>query len=374
MTFDVFALRDGVVGEYRDYFESFVHIDDPRIREFVAERLAAGEPWPDAVLQLNPAYEAGSTLREHALQGTITRETARFFGEDLRLHAHQEEALQSSRTGQPYIVTTGIGSGKSLTYLLPIVDHVLRDHTKHAVQAIIVYPMNALINSQIEALESFRKRNWPDCPLRFARYTGQERQEARQVILANPPHILLTNYVMLEYLLIRPDERSLVEQATGDLQFLVMDELHVYRGRQGADVAMLLRRVRQRAGNRPIQFIGTSATLATEGNRAQRKAAIAEVGSTLFGVPVAPDRVIDETLRRVAAVLAPQTDDDLRAAVEAAPPTPDSVTSHPLAAWVEETFGLAEEDGRLVRQEPVTFTEVLRRLAGALPGRHSAAG
>src|SRR6185437_7305333 len=98
----------------------------------------------------------------------------------------------------------------------------------------------------------------------------------------------------------------LVEQATRDLRFLVMDELHVYRGRQGADVAMLMRRVRQRAGNRPLQFIGTSATLATAGSREERKATIAGVASTLFGVAVPAENVIDETLRRVIAAPAPR--------------------------------------------------------------------
>ncbi|RAG32985.1 ATP-dependent helicase, partial [Burkholderia multivorans] len=94
--------------------------------------------------------------------------------------------------------------------------------------------MNALVNSQEEALVRFR-RNWPDCPVRFARYTGQESREKKQAVLDDPPHVLLTNYVMLEYLLLRPHERALVQQATRELRWVVMDELHVYRGRQGAD-------------------------------------------------------------------------------------------------------------------------------------------
>src|SRR5581483_10368754 len=98
------------------------------------------------------------------------------------------------------------------------------------------YPMNALINSQLDALNEFRRRNWPDCPIDVRRYTGQETNEERDAILRNPPHVLLTNYVMLEYLLIRPYERSLLQQTTRELRFLVLDELHVYRGRQGADV------------------------------------------------------------------------------------------------------------------------------------------
>jgi ATP-dependent helicase YprA (DUF1998 family) len=363
---DVFALQDAVVREYRDYFESFVNVLDERLRAFVQERLAQGDMWPEAVLQLNPAYEPGATLGELASRGLITRETARFFGENLRLYHHQEEALKLAREGHSYIVTTGTGSGKSLTYLIPIVDHIFRhEPERHSVRAILVYPMNALTNSQLTSLERFRNENWPDSPVRFARYTGQEKTEARNAIINDPPHILLTNYVMLEYLLIRPYERVLMQLASQELKFLVLDELHFYRGRQGADVAMLLRRVRQRAARRDLQFIGTSATLATEGTREERRARIAESAGQLFGIPLAAHQVIDETLKRVVAVPAPGSPAELRAAVTLPPPeaTMEAVTHHPLAAWVEETFGLMEEEGRLVRRAPITFAEGVTRLA-----------
>lgn len=362
---DVFALRDQVVKEYRQYFESFINILDDRVRGFVQECLDAGEMWPDAVLQLNPAYEAGCTLEELAAQGVITPETARFFGPDLRLYRHQEEALTLARRGEPYIVSTGTGSGKSLTYLIPIFDQIIRDDpSRHSVRALIVYPMNALTNSQLTALERLRERHWPDCPVRFRRYTGQERREEKNAIINDPPHVLLTNYVMLEYLLIRPYERPLVQLATRELKFLVMDELHFYRGRQGADVAMLIRRVQQRAARSDLQFVGTSATLVTEGDRQERRTRIAEVGAQMFGVEIPATNVIDETLKRVVTVKAPTTPEELRAAVAAAPPQPtlEAVIQHPLAAWVEETFGLTVEDDRLVRRAPIAFSDGLKLL------------
>ncbi len=362
---DIFALRDRVVGEYRDYLESFINIYDPAIEQFVRQRLEAGDLWPDAVLQLNPAFVDGPTLRELAGAGVIARETARLFGEELRLYQHQAEALEAAQRGEHYVVSTGTGSGKSLTYLIPIVDRVFRDQPgRHSVRAIIVYPMNALVNSQFEALTRFRERNWPDCPLRFARYTGQERGEGRNQILRDPPHVLLTNYVMLEYMLIRPQERTLLQLATRELRFLVLDELHVYRGRQGADVAMLMRRVRQRAVSDSLQFVGTSATLATEGSRDQRRLRIAETASALFGVTIPPANVVDESLRRMTTVQTPSTRGEVRAAVEAAPPDHSAglVTAHPLAAWVEERFGLDIEDGRLVRRAPATFEKELEHL------------
>lgn len=365
---DVFALRETIVREYRDYFESFVNILDPEIEAFVRSELEGGTLWPDAVLQLNPAFEPGDTLGELAERGVIRHETARFFGPHLRLHCHQQDALTIAQRRESYVVTTGTGSGKSLTYLLAIVDDVFRRGAEpHAVRALIVYPMNALINSQLKALERYRDENWPDCPLRFGRYTGQERNEARTAILDDPPHILLTNYVMLEYMLIRPAERDLVKHSTRDLRFLVMDEMHVYRGRQGADVAMLLRRVRQRSGADDLLCVGTSATLATEGSRAERQERIAAVGSTLFGVDVPPANVVGETLRRMTAVPVPHTPDGLRRAVEMSPPavTLDAVAAHPLAAWLEDTFGLTGDEGVLVRRPPITFDAGGAQLADA---------
>jgi hypothetical protein len=115
-----------------------------------------------------------------------------------------------------YVLTTGTGSGKSLAYIVPIVDAVLRSGARDKrVKAIVVYPMNALANSQAGELEKFLCHGYPDGrpPVTFRRYTGQETDEQRQAIIADPPDILLTNYVMLEPLLTRPLERDLVAAA-----------------------------------------------------------------------------------------------------------------------------------------------------------------
>lgn len=106
MGLDIFRLRDRVVGEYRAYAESFVHILDDRLDRFVRERLAQGRLWPEAVLQLSPAYAAlGPTLGEFAAAGEVAPETARFFGRDLRLYDHQLRALEmprlAARTSSP---------------------------------------------------------------------------------------------------------------------------------------------------------------------------------------------------------------------------------------------------------------------------------
>ena len=159
--------------------------------------------------------------------------------------------------------------------------------------------MNALANSQYGELEKFIRRGFPEGqgPVRFATYTGQESHDQKQAIVANPPDILLTNYVMLELILTRPDELNLIQAAKG-LRFLVLDELHTYRGRQGSDVAMLVRRVRDRFEADRLQCVGTSATLASAGTFEEQRAEIARVASNLFGSEVRPENVIGETLRR----------------------------------------------------------------------------
>ena len=281
---DVFDLRNRLVSDYQRYTRSFIKIRDPRISEFVDGILGAEGFWPEPLLQLNPTFRPGGTIDDLVELGILHRECSSIFrigksdtdhhGKQLLLHQHQREAILKAREGRSYVLTTGTGSGKSLAYIVPIVDHVLRRGTGRGIQAIVVYPMNALANSQSEELGKFIDRGYPEGQslVRFARYTGQERGETREAIRSNPPDILLTNYMMLELLLTRSEDRELVRAAQG-LRFLVFDELHTYRGRQGADVAMLIRRCRHAFGN-DIICVGTSATMASGGAAAAAAATI----------------------------------------------------------------------------------------------------
>jgi ATP-dependent helicase YprA (DUF1998 family) len=231
----------------------------------------------------------------------------------------------------------------------------------------------------MEELEKFLKAGYPvgRAPVTFERYTVQESQEERERIAANPPDILLTNYAMLELLMTRvdPNDRAVIAAAQG-LRFLVLDELHTYRGRQGADVAMLVRRVSERLSATELRCIGTSATIAGEGSPEQRQVQVAAVASQLFGVPIAPEHVIGETLRRATKASDP-THHALREAL-ARPPLPlnisyDALIEHPLAAWAEMAFGVKMADtDRLERQTPVALAAAAARLAaetGVTPDR-----
>ena len=319
---DVFEVREQLVSDYRSFTAAFVAPRDSRIETFLERQLAKGAQWPDPWLSLNPNFAAGGTVSELVDAGRLHAECDRIFrvkehADDpgrrpIAFHQHQADAIDAAASGESYVLTTGTGSGKSLGYIVPIVDRVLREKqsrgTQLGVKAIIVYPMNALANSQVLELEKFLHYGYGDGkePVTFARYTGQEKPEERRLILAEPPDILLTNYVMLDLVpLTRPDERRHLMSAAQGLQFLVLDELHTYRGRQGADVALLVRRVKDICDAPDLQVVGTSATMASGGTLAERRAVVAGVASRLFGSDVTPDRVIGETLVRGTTDAAP---------------------------------------------------------------------
>ncbi|MBZ0238284.1 MAG: DEAD/DEAH box helicase [Deltaproteobacteria bacterium] len=386
---DVFDLRQRVIGEYADYVRSFFTIRDERIRARVDAALAEGHLWPDPLLQLSPAFEPGESIEELISGGELHPETKKIFArkredgtirEPLRLHRHQVDGVRAALAGDSYVLTTGTGSGKSLSYIAPIVDHALRHPKRGSIKAIVVYPMNALANSQLVELGKYLRLGYPkdQLPVTFERYTGQESDEKRREIIANPPDILLTNYVMLELLLTRPFDAQLIRQAE-DLRFLVFDELHTYRGRQGADVGLLVRRVREACGRSDLIHVGTSATLASTGTWEVQQRAVAEVASTIFGVPVRPDRVIGETLRRASRARDlgdPAFVAELRDAVANGDLPPDgnrdSFLAHPIASWIESTIGVTEDpsSGRLVRSAPLTLTRATELLEGTTGAPH----
>ncbi len=390
---DVFKVHGELIKNYREFTSGSVVVLDPQIQQQVKESLTLGEQWPDPWLSLNPSFASGGSITELVADGLLHRECARIFrakkpvdsfeGRPLTLHKHQREALDAANSGHSYVLTTGTGSGKSLGYILPIVDRVLRDREgstggRRGIQAIIVYPMNALANSQKLELEKFLQHGYGPGrePVTFERYTGQEKDDEKARILGNPPDILLTNYVMLELMLTRPRERKgLIRNAQG-LKFLVLDELHTYRGRQGADVAMLVRRVRDACGAPGLQCVGTSATMSSKGTLDEQKRTVAEVARTLFDAPVSPDRVVGETLVRATGDHDP-TPIELSAGISSPPPTEyGPLAADPLARWIESVFGLTTAEAevsdtgipRLVRARPATVQQAAKKLHETVKG------
>jgi superfamily II DNA/RNA helicase len=376
---DAFALRDRIVDEYKSFATSFTTIFAEDIRQQVDAIYAQGRFWPEPLLQINPSYRRSKTVGELAASGMLQGGCAEIFqadGEPLGLYKHQEQAIALAAQGESFVVTTGTGSGKSLCFFIPIVDAVLAAKAvggERRTSAIVVYPMNALANSQLEELDKFLSNVSGRKPVTVARYTGQEKGEQRQQIAENPPDILLTNFMMLELLMTRQDDldRKVIANCSG-LRFLVLDELHTYRGRQGADVALLVRRVRERLSPDHLQCIGTSATMASEGSQTDKNRLIAGVASKLFAAAIPESNVVVETLERVTdphvaeasmlKALGPAIDAGIAATV-----TDLELRGHPLAQWVETRLGIewSDLDQRWGRAQPQTITEAVAKLSVA---------
>jgi ATP-dependent helicase YprA (DUF1998 family) len=151
----IFDLHQEIVDDYERYVQSFLSIADDRIREFVKGELSGEKKlWPDALLQLSPSYKmagnVGKLVAEELLHPLCEQIFCYGNGLPYTLYSHQREAIEKASGKRNYIVTSGTGSGKSLAYFIPIFDAVLHsDPAKHRVRAIVVYPMNALVNSQL---------------------------------------------------------------------------------------------------------------------------------------------------------------------------------------------------------------------------------
>lgn len=229
------------------------------------------------------------------------------------------------RRPQPTLVTTGTGSGKTEAFLYPILDHVLRAKKKGitGAKALILYPMNALANDQANRLAKLLTAHLALSGITAGIYTGQQeiartRVSAdglindRDVFRENPPDVLLTNYKMLDMLLLRPQDSPIWKKSSTSLQYVVLDEFHTYDGAQGTDVAMLLRRLgltlksywpedldghlqlQEADRHRPLGLVTPVATSATLGSKGDPDAML-QFAETVFGEKFDSSAVITET-------------------------------------------------------------------------------
>lgn len=355
---NIFPIHSGIIEDYKSYIKSFLLIKDDKIKAEVDKNLDDGRLWPEPLIQFNPTFEKGTSISELADKGIIDKQLNHVFkGYDL--YKHQGEAIQQGTAGKSFIVTSGTGSGKSLTFLATIFSDLMKNTHPEGIKAILVYPMNALINSQEEEInkyaENYEKNTGQPFPISYAKYTGQEGAEAREQIKKNPPDILLTNYMMLELLMTRASERGLRNSIFINLQYLVFDELHTYRGRQGADVSLLIRRIHAKCAN-DIKCIGTSATMASGGSRKDQKAAVAKVGSQIFDKTFTTEQIIGEYLENTTADTEVSSEEVLAAVEAGIDRTQDASAfiNHPLAIWIENNIALKTlSDGFSERGKPL---------------------
>ena len=366
---NVFETHGRIIDDYARYIGSFINIADDEIAKVVDQSLAEGRLWPQPLLQFNPAYKMAGSIDEVVADGLMHGDVRHIF-KGYHLYQHQKEAIALGTAGRDFIVTSGTGSGKSLTYIGSIFNELLANPQNEGVAAVIVYPMNALINSQTNEIttykENFERSTGREFPITFGQYTGQEKEEKREHMRKTPPRVLLTNYMMLELLLTRVQERPIRDAIFANLRFLVFDELHTYRGRQGADVAMLIRRIKSQC-KRPVCCIGTSATMVSVGSRASQRGKVAEVASTIFGRGFTSEQIVDETLDRSldsGGVL--PSEQALKAAVTTPIDThasEEALKAHPVAIWLESRIALEEKEGRLIRRTPMGIKDVVVALA-----------
>ncbi len=296
-------------------------------------------------LEAATSYAQGEPLEDLELDDA-TRTTIRDVMGSHPLYKHQSDALRLVLNGENVVVATGTSSGKTRCFQLPILDDLIRDPSP-GLRAIIIYPMNALVNDQLQDWGRLLAKH-PQ--ITFARFTGQtpgdakdylsnlrqactarlrgkvsaqklkneakaavreELQKAnatpnhlrdRAAIRRTPPHILVTNFSMLEYLLVRPVDTPVFEGAR--LKFLVLDEAHAYRSVQATEIAFLLRRLKDRLGVKKPVCIATSATLGKTGDAASAER-VRRFASGLFGEPFTADGLIYGTPMAIAAPATP---------------------------------------------------------------------
>ena len=232
-----------------------------------------------------------------------------------QLQAFRQLSMKNGHKPEPTLLTTGTGSGKTECFLYPILDycfHCNQYERQTGVKVIIMYPMNALASDQAKRLA---ETIWNDPRLKgkvtaglfvgegvnaqdYPRDMGEDHIiENRNAIIDTVPDILLTNFKMLDYGLMRQEFMPLwkgnIDTEEKVLRFIVLDELHTYDGAQGTDVANLIRRLKLKL-NLPKASLCPIGTSATIGNGEDSKARLCEYATNVFGEQFREECVIEE--------------------------------------------------------------------------------
>lgn len=328
--------------DYLAYLESILQVKDKIINQQASIALNNNEFVKGPFLEATPPFVTGVSIRQLITEGVASEEFKAIDGSaeiDRSLYIHQEKAFRKVVSDKKnIIVATGTGSGKTECFMYPLINELMRQKENNdlgpGVRALLLYPMNALANDQMKRLRDLLA-DYPD--ITFGRYTGEtiEKEEkaievyrekkeqelkgkgkyrgidytdsdlnplpneiiSRQRMRENPPHILLTNYAMLEYLLIRPEDTSFFDGSmAGYWQFIVLDEAHTYKGANGTEIAMLLRRLKERVCGNERNRLTCIATSATLGNK-DALPDLAAFAANIFDEPFEVSDIITSTRR-----------------------------------------------------------------------------
>ena len=276
---------------YKEYIRSSFKFGKNRLQGLFEKQLEQESLFKGPYVNLDLPFQRGKNLQQLIDDGTLCKSFSMLGDMNLTrpLYSHQEEAIRLIGSGHSAVITTGTGSGKTECFLFPILNDLLKDvengNNEIGIRAIFLYPMNALVNDQIDRIRAILTA----CPsITYGFFTGDTPETAtskyreklgeenkvfipdnelvsRKEIRENPPHLLFTNYSMLEYLLIRPNDYAVFEpERLHNWKYVVLDEAHTYSGSLGIEISLLMRRLTGLAPLKP-RFILTSATLGEQG-------------------------------------------------------------------------------------------------------------
>ena len=273
MKFDPFKTANVIRDTFRSYTAKTFFINDPELQEEFQEELNSFPISNGPFIESPNSFKQGRSIRELVDEGVFSKEFNTLMQNqegilNRPLYAHQEKAIRLIESGRNAVVTTGTGSGKTECFLYPILDSLLKEKENGTlnpgVRVLLLYPMNALISDQMERLRNMLK-DYPD--ITFGAYNGNTEETtekalenfktlhngmeparneviSRYQMIQTPPHILITNYSMLEYLMLRPRENVFFSgKYSKAWKYIVLDEGHAYSGATGMEVSMLISRL-----------------------------------------------------------------------------------------------------------------------------------
>lgn len=311
-----------IENEFREYLKDTFDFSDSEYKKQFIEELDRQSLYKGPYLNASLPFVSSKSINELISEGKISSLFTRLNNIDFdrKLYIHQEQSIDKISNGRNVVITTGTGSGKTESFLYPVLNTILRDieagNNGPGIRAILLYPMNALVNDQIDRVRKILS-SFPD--IRYGFFTGETEEKvskdlrekmsklagteipeneilSREEIRENPPHLLFTNYSMLEYLLIRPNDFKIFsKEYLKNWKFVILDEAHTYNGALGIEVSLLLRRLTGLADKKP-NFLLTSATL---GQKNRDEQAIVDFAQALTSSEFDKDDIIFATRKQL---------------------------------------------------------------------------
>lgn len=315
MSFSPVVASKNITEKYYRYLKTSFRMGEPYKKEFEALIDNGNSFASGPYLDVTDAFTKGKSINELINEGVLPKAFKRIkINLERPLYKHQENAIRKiAIEHKNLVVSTGTGSGKTESFLIPVLRELVNEYANGTlgpgVRALLIYPMNALANDQTERLRGLLA-DFPE--ITFGVYTGQTKytyEEAlseykslngnedpipnemisRDQMITTPPNILITNYAMLEYLMIRPRDNVFFDGPFAqNWKFIVFDEAHVYNGSTGIEVSMLFRRLKAKIGDQKITYVLTSATLGEKEDDEK----VAEFAQNLCNAPFDKDDIV----------------------------------------------------------------------------------